>query len=106
MSRFEDMMNSVKLDELKSMIKVGEILNKKDEEDKKKKICMAGMIVLGGVLLAVVAFAVYKYLSKDSMDDFDDFDDFDDDFEDDFDDFEDESEDFVDETTEEDDSEE
>ena len=35
MSRFEDMMNSVKLDELKSMIKVGEILNKKDEEDKK-----------------------------------------------------------------------
>ena len=106
MNRLEDIVSSVKLDELKSMIKVGEILNKKDEEDTKKKICMAGMIVLGVVLLAVVAFAVYKYLSKDSMDDFDDFDDFDDDFEDDFDDFEDESEDFVDETTEEDDSEE
>ena len=95
MNRFDDIMSSVKLDELKGMLKVGELLDKKEEETKKKTICKVGIAAAVAVVLAVIAFAVYKYLSKDNMDDFDDFDDFDDDFEDDFDDFEDE-EDFVD----------
>lgn len=100
MNRIEDIVSAVKLEELKNIAKVGELLHKKDEEEKKKCICKWGIALIGVVILTVVAFAVYKYLSKDNMDDFDDFDDFDDDFEDDFEDFEDECEDFVDETVE------
>ena len=100
MNRIEDIVSAVKLEELKNMVKVGDILQKKEEEEKKKCICKWGIALIGAVILAVVAFAVYKYLSKDNMDDFDYFDDFDDDFEDDFEDFEDEAEDFVDEEEE------
>lgn len=97
MNRIEDIVSAVKLEELKNMVKVGDLLQKKEKEEKKKCICKWGIALIGVVFLAVVAFVVYKYLSKDSMDDFDDFDD---DFEDDFDDFEDECDDFVDETIE------
>ena len=100
MNRIEDIVSAVKLEELKNMVKVGDLLQKKEKEEKKKCICKWGIALIGVVFLAVVAFVVYKYLSKDSMDDFADFDAFDDDFEDDFDDFEDECDDFVDETIE------
>ena len=78
MNRIEDIVSAVKLEELKNMVKVSDLLQKKEDEEKKKCICKWGIALIGVVVLAVVAFAVYKYLSKDNMDDFDDFDDFDD----------------------------
>ena len=98
MNKIEEILSAAKLDELKGIAKVGDLLSKKEADEKKKTFCKAGLIVAGVVILAGIALAVYKYLSKDTMDDFDDFDDFDDDFEDDFEDFDDECEDFVDET--------
>lgn len=62
-----------KLDELL------EVMKKKEE----KKNCVVWVLAIVGavVLVAAIAYAVYRYLTPDYMDDFDD--DFDDDFEDD-----------------------
>ena len=38
MNRIEDIVSAVKLEELKNIAKVGELLHKKDEEEKKKCI--------------------------------------------------------------------
>ena len=82
-ARIEELLAAAKLDDLKSITKVGNLLRKREEdEDKKKSVCMALCIIAGMILFAVVAYAIYKYLSRDTMDEFDDFDDFDDDFDD------------------------
>ena len=43
MNRIEDIVSAVKLEELKNMVKVGDILQKKEEEEKKKCICKWGI---------------------------------------------------------------
>lgn len=42
MNRIEDIVSAVKLEELKNMVKVGDLLQKKEEEEKKKCICKWG----------------------------------------------------------------
>ena len=59
-NKLEEILNAVKLDELKGIAKVGDLLDKKDDEDKKKLICRVGIIFLGVIVLAVIAFVVYK----------------------------------------------
>lgn len=73
-----------KLSDLLEMVKVSDIITKKEKED--NKIVWALAIIGAIAAVAGIAFAVYKYLAPDYMDDFDeDFDeDFDDDFDDDF----------------------
>ena len=39
MNRIEDIVSAVKLEELKNMVKVGDLLQKKEKEEKKKCIC-------------------------------------------------------------------
>ena len=84
-ARIEEMLAAAKLDDLKSITKVGNLLRKReDDEERKRSICMALCIIAGVILIAAIAYAVYKYLSHDTMDEFDDFDEFDDDFDDEF----------------------
>lgn len=75
------------LEDLLSVAKVSDLMNKKEKEE--NKIVWALAIVGAIVAIAGIAVAVYKYLTPDYMDDFDE--DFDDDFDDDF--FEDDEED-------------
>ena len=67
-------------EELLSMIKVSEILQKKDDDTEKKVLWILAIV---GAIAAVVAIAygVYKYLTPDYLEDFDE--DFDEDFYDD-----------------------
>ena len=39
MNRIEDIVSAVKLEELKNMVKVSDLLQKKEDEEKKKCIC-------------------------------------------------------------------
>ena len=86
-----------KLDELRDLLKVniGKMndvihLNKKKEIAKENKIGLKTVLIVIGViaLIAVVVYALYRFLAPDYYDDFED--DFDDDFDDDF--FDDETE--------------
>lgn len=74
------------LEDLLSVAKVSDLVNKKEKEG--NKIVWALAIVGAVVAVAGIAVAVYKYLTPDYMEDFDE--DFDDDFDDDF--FEDDDE--------------
>lgn len=66
-------------DDLISVAKLSELVNKK-EEKKDNKIVWTLAIIGAVAAVAAIAFAVYKYLTPDYLDD-DDFDDlFDDDF--------------------------
>ena len=81
-------MSKEKLDELIAATKLGELISKKEDEDKKCcKKCSTIIIAVGAVAaVAGIAYAVYRYFTPDYLDDFDDEDfedeDFDDDFED------------------------
>lgn len=67
-------------DDLISVAKLSELVNKK-EEKKDNKIVWTLAIIGAVAAVAAIAFAVYKYLTPDYLDDDDDFDDlFDDDF--------------------------
>jgi hypothetical protein len=72
-SRVEDVLAAVKLNDL---------LNKKQETvvvEEKKSTWKTVLIIIGIVtVVAVIAYAVYKFMTPDYLDDFDD--DFDDDF--------------------------
>ncbi len=73
-SRFEDLLNTAKLNEF---------LHKKELEEKNKNTLLIVLAVIGAIAaIAGIAYGVYRYLTPDYLDDFDD--DFDDDFEDDF----------------------
>ena len=62
----------------------------KNEETENKLIwCLA--LIGGVVIVAIIAYAVYRFLTPDYYDDYDD-----DDFDDDFDDFDDDDDDFED----------
>ena len=80
-----------KVDELLNMIKMSELLGKKEppKEEKKCNPILWIFAILGVIaIIAGVAYALYKYFTPEYLEDFED--DFDDDFDDDF--FEDEEE--------------
>ena len=66
-----------KMNEILEMIKVSELLQKKE----KKNVLVWILAVIGAVVVvAGIAYAVYRYMTPDYLEDFDD--DFDDEFED------------------------
>ena len=69
-----------RLDEIMDAIRANEILRRKDDR-KNNWIFWALAIVGAVVVIAGIAYAVFRYLTPDYLEDFDD--DFDDDFEDD-----------------------
>lgn len=71
-----------KLENLIDLVKANELLNKKEEEPKKKcNVVVCVLAVIGAIAaVAAIAYAVYRYLTPDYLDDFED--DFDDEFED------------------------
>ncbi len=83
MSRMEELVNSVKTNELLS-----ELLNKKKEEEKTCNKVLWVLAIIGAIAaVAAIAYAVYRYLAPDCLEDFDDDDidygdeiDYDDDF--------------------------
>ena len=81
-------MSKEKLDELIAATKLGELISKKEDEDKKCCTIIIAVLAIVGAVAAVagIAYAVYRYFTPDYLDDFDDEDfedeDFDDDFED------------------------
>ncbi len=83
-----------RLDELHGLLsenvaKVGDLLKKEDETEKKKSKAVWIFAVIGVVLVAAAAiYGLYRFFAPDYLEDFED--DFDDDFDDDF--FEDEEE--------------
>ena len=72
-----------KLEELLSTMKLGELVHKKDNCDKKKHVVMCILAGIGAVAaVAAIAYAVYRYMNPDYLEDFDDdFDDYEDDAE-------------------------
>lgn len=71
-----------KLENLIDLVKVNELLNRKEEEPKKKVSVVVWVLAAIGAVAAVaaIAYAVYRYLNPDCLADFDD--DFEDEFED------------------------
>lgn len=80
-------------EELAVVAKLQEMMNGKKEDEEGRKILWLLAIIGAVALVVVIAVAVYKYLTPDTIDDFDD--EFDDDFDDDF--FDDEDEEVVEE---------
>lgn len=79
--------NMNRIEELLAQVKLDELLNAKraqEEEEKADSQCIKTILIVLGVILiaAVVAYAVYKFVTPDYLEDFDD--DFDDDFDEDF----------------------
>lgn len=74
-----------KIDEIYYLVK------KKNDESDNKLICILALVGCA-LIVALIAYAVYRFLTPDYFEDYDD-DDFDDDFDDDWDDDEDEEED-------------
>jgi hypothetical protein len=68
-----------KFDEMWNAVKLGELLHKKEMEEKKKDNCVLIILAVIGAVAAVagIAYAVYRYFTPDYLEDFDD--DFDDD---------------------------
>lgn len=71
-----------KMEDLISLTKLNELLNKREEEKKTSKVVWIFAIV--GIIVAVAAaiYGIYRYFTPDYFDDFED--EFDDDFDDDF----------------------
>ena len=64
-----------KFDEIMNAIKVNELFHKKEVEDDKKNCVLTVLAIVGVVtLVAGIAVAVYKYLSRKDYDEYDDFD--------------------------------
>lgn len=80
-----------KIDELLSVVKLNDLISKKEAEEKNKNTIIIILAIIGAIAaVAGIAFAVYKYLTPDYIDDFDS-DDFYDSFDDDFIEFSDEN---------------
>ena len=94
MNRFDiskiDMMSKdamAKMEELINLSRLNDLLNRKEEEDKKKNCILWVLAIIGAVAaVAAIAYAVYRFFTPDYLEDFED--DFEDEFDDDF--FEDE----------------
>lgn len=80
-----------KIDEFLNVVKLNDLLAKKEAEEKNKNTIIIILAIIGAIAaVAGIAFAVYKYLTPDYIDDFDS-DDFYDSFDDDFIEFSDEN---------------
>lgn len=76
-----------KLENLINIAKLNSLLNKQDEEckcDKKKTVCTILAIVGAIVLVAVIAYGIYKYFKPDYLEEFEDDEFEDEDFDEDF----------------------
>jgi predicted Kef-type K+ transport protein len=72
-----------KLESLMDLVKVNEMLGKKEEEKKKNNVWLWVLAIIGAVAaVAAIGVVVYRYLRPDYLEDFDD--EFEDDLEDDF----------------------
>lgn len=80
-----------KMEDLISMTKLNELLNKKEEVQEKKTSKVVWIFAIVGIIVAVAAaiYGIYRFFTPDYLEDFED--DFEDDYEDDF--FEDEDDD-------------
>ncbi len=80
-----------KMEDLISMSKLNELLNKKEEVQEKKTSKVVWIFAIVGIIVAVAAaiYGIYRFFTPDYLEDFED--DFEDDYEDDF--FEDEDDD-------------
>ena len=72
------------MNSLEEVVKINEIISKKDDEKKKNTLLWVLAIIGAIAAVAGIAYLVYRYLTPDYLEDFDD--DFDDDSLDDFDD--------------------
>ena len=70
-----------KFEELIAATKLGELMNKKDD-DQCKKVLWALAIIGAVAAVAAIAYAVYRFFAPDYLEDFED--DFEDEFDDDF----------------------
>ena len=62
-----------KFDDFLSAIKLGEIIHKKDPDEKKKHTIIWILAIIGAVAaVAAIAYAVYRYMHPDYLEDFDD----------------------------------
>ena len=75
-------MNKNKMEELLAASKLGALLSKKEDNDKKNKICLIAGIVVAVAAVAGIAYALYKHFTPKYEDDFDEYSE--DEFEDDF----------------------
>ena len=80
-----------KMEDLISMTKLNELLNKKEAAEDKKTSKVVWVFAIIGIIVAVAAaiYGIYRFFTPDYLEDFED--DFEDDYEDDF--FEDEEDD-------------
>ena len=80
---------SNKIEELMDMVKINELVGKKEEPKKETHPVVWVLAIVGAVVaVAGIAYAVYRYFAPDYYEEYEDFDD--DDFDDDF--YEDEDE--------------
>lgn len=80
-----------KLDELLQVSRLNSLINKKDEEEKKKNTILWVLAIIGATFaVAGIAYAVYKFFTPDYLKEYED--DFEDDFDDDYFEIEDEEE--------------
>ena len=71
-----------KMEDMLAAVKLGEMLKKKEEEEKNCPLKTI-LIVIGIVaVVAAAVYAIYRFMTPDYLEDFDD--DFDDDFDEDF----------------------
>ncbi len=73
-----------RIDDILELSKLKDFVHRYELEEQKKKTVALVLAILAGIAaIALIAFAIYKYVTRDEFeDDFED--DFDDDFEDDF----------------------
>ena len=71
-----------KFEELIAATKLGELINKKEDEAQCKKVLWALAIVGAIAAIAGIAYLVYRFLAPDYLEDFEE--DFEDEFDDDF----------------------
>lgn len=71
-----------KIEDMISATKLGEVLQKRDDDKIKKTILWILAIVGAVVAIAGIAYAVYRFVAPDYLEDFDE--EFEDDFEDDY----------------------
>lgn len=70
---------SDRIEELVSRLRLSELYAKREEEDRIKRVILIVLAAIGIIAaVAGIAFAVYKFVSKDYLEDYED--DFDDDF--------------------------
>ena len=71
-----------KFEELIAATKLGELMNKKEDEAQCKKVLWVLAIIGAIAAVAGIAYAVYRFFAPDYLEDFDE--DFEDEFDDDF----------------------